>query len=192
MLRGRQPHRGGRRPNLPKHDADRQQPVSIGEVLSPFGVRGELKVLPLTDSVERLLALQEVRIRMPDQTERTARVERARIHKNALLLKIEGCNSIDEAEAYRGAFLVVALEERAILPPDTFYVDDILGLRVVTDDGREIGTIREVLHGPANDVYDTGQYLIPALKQVVVSVDLANRVMVVHPMPGMLDDADEV
>lgn len=161
--------------------------VSIGRVVSPFGNKGELKVLPLTDFPNRFLSMGEVRLSLPDGTERTAAVEGARFHKAFLLLKIEGCDTISEAEALRDAHIVVPAEKRMPLPQDTYYVDDIVGLRVVTEDGRDVGVVREVLQGPANDVYDTGTCLIPALKQVVVKVDLDAGVMVIRPMPGMLD-----
>jgi len=161
--------------------------VAIGRIVSPFGNKGELKVLPLTDFPERFLSMKRVRLSLPDGTERTASVAGTRWHKAFLLLKIEGCDTISDAEALRDAHIVVSSEERVSLPQDSYYVDDIVGLRVLTEDGRDVGVIREVLQGPANDVYDTGRHLIPALKQVVVKVDLEAGVMVIRPMPGMLE-----
>ncbi|MGQ9523657.1 MAG: ribosome maturation factor RimM [Armatimonadota bacterium] len=161
--------------------------VVIGKVVSPFGNKGELKVLPLTDFPDRFLRMEQVRLSLPDGTERTAATVGARLHNGFVLLKIEGCATISDAEALRDAHIVVPAEERMPLPQDSYYVDDIVGLRVITEDGTDVGVIRDVYQGPANDAYDTGRYLIPALKQVVLKVDLRAGIMVIRPIPGMLD-----
>jgi|YNPNPStandDraft_1061719.scaffolds.fasta_scaffold11611_7 16S rRNA processing protein RimM len=166
------------------------RPVAIGRVVSPFGNKGELKVMPLTDFPERLLCLKQACFLFPDGSERRESVDRVREHKGFFLVKLNGCDTISDAERFRDAHLVIPREDRTPLPEDTYYVDDIIGLRVVTEDGRDLGRIRQVYTGPANDVYDTGRVLIPALKSVVVKVDLAQKVMVIRPLPGMLDTED--
>jgi 16S rRNA processing protein RimM len=103
------------------------------------------------------------------------------------LLKLEGVDTRDAAEQLRGVDIVIDESELRDLGPDRYYVFEIVGLRVVTEDGREQGIITEVLQGGANDVYVTSTGLcIPALKTVVVRVDLERQLMTIRPMPGML------
>ena len=165
--------------------------VTVGEVVGPFGHRGEIKVYPYTDFPERLVDLQVAVLRDPrGGPDRRYPVLRARLHKNIAVMQLEGVSTMDDAEALRGRHLVVPPAERYPLPGGTFYVDDLIGLRVRTEAGREVGTIRQVLKGPANDVYDLGDHLIPAVREVVRRVDLDEGVMVIHPIPGLLDEPE--
>ena len=184
---------------LPEEGAGEERPsgepsaewVTIGEVVGPFGHKGEIKVYPYTDFPERFTSLKSALLRLPDGVERKYQVRRARQHKNIIVMALYGVMSMDDAEALRGSTFVVPPEERHPLPDDqTFYVDDLVGLRVQTEDGEPLGTIRQVLKSPANDVYDLGHLLIPAIKDVVVRVDLTAGLMVIRPIPGLLDEPE--
>jgi 16S rRNA processing protein RimM len=162
----------------------------IGEIVGPFGHRGEIKVYPLTDFPGRLLELKSLRLRNKNGQETHWEVRRSRQHKNVIVMQLNDVETMNDAEDLRGLEIVILPEERVELPKDTYFVDDLLGLRVKTDDGRDLGTIKNVLKNPANDVYDLGNLLIPAIKDVVVSVDIQNGVMVIHPIPGLLDEPE--
>ena len=153
--------------------------VVIGTVTAPFGLRGEVKVRPETDYPERFYDLDEVGLRSPDGRSERLKVESVRFHKKAALVKFKGFDDIDAADKLRGWDLVVPESETVDLPEDEFFIHDIVGLRVYTVDGRELGEITEVVRGPANDAYVVGETLIPALKSVVREVDIAGRRMVV-------------
>lgn len=169
---------------MPDNDTD----ILIGKIVAPFGVRGEVKLVAHTDFPERMAAGREITIKTSDGQRKVMRIERSDPNKGGYTVKFPGVDTRNDAEALRGAEVVIDESELAGLPEDAFYVFDLMGLRVVTDDGREQGEITEILQGGANDVYVTSTGLcIPALKWVVVKVDLENKVMTIHPVPGLLD-----
>lgn len=166
-----------------------QQYIVIGRIVGPFGICGEVKVVVLTDFPERFDARGIVKIRTQDGKSRSVRISRSRQHRGGLLLKLDGVSTRTEAEALRDAEIVIAPEELGELAEGSFYVFDLVGLKVVSEDGRECGEVTEVLQAGANDVYVTSTGLcIPALKDVVAKVDLERGEMIIRPVPGLLPD----
>ena len=169
---------------MPRSERD----IVIGKIVAPIGIRGELKVLALTDFPARFEAGNELRLRPLTGEHRPVKIESQRPHKGGFVMKLAGVDARDDAEALRGSEFVIDESELAKLPPGEFYVFDIIGLKVVTDDGRECGEVTEVVQSGANDVYVTSTGLcIPALKDVVAEVDLVRGEMVIRPVPGLLD-----
>lgn len=162
--------------------------VTIGTVVAPFGISGEVKVRIETDFPERFESLEEVWLKPRTGQGRMVRVQAVRFHQNGALVKLEACDDRNSAEELRGAELRIARAELRELEADRFYVHDILGLDVYTTDGEHLGPVTEVLRGRANDVYVTPRALIPALKQVVRKIDLAARTMVVEPIEGLVEN----
>lgn len=162
--------------------------VQIGQILGAHGLRGEVKVASLSDIPGRFATLSEVAVR----TARTMTVRRVlgarETGPGTWLLRLEGIGDRTTAEALRGAALLVREVDSPSLPPDVYYIHQLIGLRVVTTDGREVGTISEVIETGANDVYVTENALIPAIPQVVQAVDLEGGTMLIEPMPGLLGD----
>lgn len=164
----------------------RGREIVTGRIVGPFGIRGEVKVIPTTDFPDRFEVGTEVTLSL-EGGHKTFRIQRSRFHRSGFLLKLEGIDTRDAAEQLRGVDIVIDESELRDLGPDRYYIFEIVGLRVVTEDGREQGIITEVLQGGANDVYVTSTGLcIPALKTVVVRVDLEHQLMTIRPMPGML------
>lgn len=161
----------------------------VGRIVGPFGRVGEVKLLPLTDFPERLGAYPSLLLHFAGGRTERRRVERARPHKGVILLKFEGCSSIDDAEALRGAEVRIEGAHAGPLPDGHHYVHDLIGLAVVTPEGEQLGEISEVLRGPANDVYVAGKYLIPATHDAVASIDMAGRRLVVRSREFL--EADE-
>lgn len=165
--------------------------VAIGEVSAPHGVRGEVRVVPLTDFPERFRRLERVFVRRPRQAEPEERtVERTRFHKGFVIVKFEGVDDRNEAETLRRALLQVAPEDVHPLPEGQYYVFDIVGLHVFDEDGREIGVVKDVLFTGANDVYivrksDGSELLLPAVKDVVRRIDVDAGRMEVRLLPGL-------
>jgi 16S rRNA processing protein RimM len=166
---------------------DGQKRIIIGEIVAPHGVRGEVRVLLLSDFPDRFLDLERVRVRDRAGREQIYPLESARPHQRHWLLKLTGCDTREDAEALRGAVLVVRPAEQPPLPPDEYYVHEIVGLRIVTTAGEEIGVVEEVLFTGGNDVYVTARGLIPATSEVVQKIDVPSGVIVIEPLPGMLD-----
>lgn len=148
---------------------------------------GEVSVQPLTEVGARFEPGSVLRL----EDDRTLTVERSRPHRHRLLVKFEGIEDRDAADALRGLVLLVGSDE---VPPieeaDRFWIHQVVGLEVVTEEGRSLGRIREVQGNPANDLWVTeGGHLIPAVREVVVGVDLAEGRVTVRVMPGLLEGA---
>jgi 16S rRNA processing protein RimM len=164
--------------------------ATIGQVVALFGIRGELKVRLLTDIPGRFQQLEAINIGLDH---RRYLIERVRPYKGEMIvLKLAGIDDTTAAEPLRRLDLCIPLSHLAKLPSDSYYQHDILGLRVHTLDGRELGPIVEIIETGSNDVYaikgqDGKQVLIPALKSVVKQIDLMRHTMYIDPLPGLLE-----
>ncbi len=160
--------------------------MAVARVLSPHGVRGELKCAVLTDFPRRFAST--ARVYLGPQHQPFA-VQRARLQGRFVLLKLEGLESRDDADRWRNAVVQVPTSERVRLPRGHYFWDDIIGLEVRDEDGTRLGRVRDILQTGANDVYvvDTGpgELLIPAIKDVVKRIDPAKGEMTVRLLEGM-------
>lgn len=160
----------------------------IGEVTKPHGVRGEVRVMPLTDRPERFSWLQEVFL--DENGASRAVVETARLHQGFVLLKLQGIDDRDAAETLRGKMLAIPADQAIPLAEDEYYLRDLLGVAVVTEDGEPLGEIIDVIETGANNVFvaqgPRGEILIPDIPDVVLEIDLENGRMSVRPLPGLL------
>ena len=155
----------------------------IGRVVAPFGTKGEVRVRPETDFPERFGKLEKVCLELPGGEERVVSVRRARLTPKGVLVWFEDCSDRQAAESLRGAWLKVRPGMAVPLPEGSYYLHEIMGLRVVTEDGRDLGEITEVIRSPAHDVYVTGSTMIPAVRQVVREIDVPHGRMVVALPP---------
>jgi 16S rRNA processing protein RimM len=168
--------------------------ATIGKVVAPFGVRGELKVRLLTDIPNRFAELDAVYVG-PNHTRYL--IQRVRPYKGEMIvLKLEGIDDANAAEPLRNQDLQIPLNELAKLPPNSYYQHDILGLHVFTLDRRHLGKVVDILITGGNDVYvvktpDGSQVLIPAIKDVIKEIDLIRHAMCIDPLPGLLDNVNE-
>ncbi|MCX8052580.1 MAG: ribosome maturation factor RimM [Armatimonadetes bacterium] len=162
--------------------------IIVGRVVGAFGIRGEVKVIPTTDFPDRFDAGCEIVLRLPSG-HKTCRIQNSRPHKGGFVLKLEGIETRNGAEELRNIDIIVGESELRQLEEGRFYVFDIIGLKVSTEDGREQGVVTEVLQGGANDVYVTSTGLcIPALRDVVSKVDIERGEMIIRAVPGLLPD----
>jgi 16S rRNA processing protein RimM len=169
-----------------------KQYLECGKILSTHGINGELRVQPWCDSPQELAQLGRLYL---DAGQTPLEVTGARVHKNMVLLSVKGVDSIDGAAALRGRVIYL---DRADMPlqEGEYFIQDLLGIEVVdADDGRVYGRLTEVSQTGANDVYhiafdDGSVRLIPAIDQVVISTDLAERRMTIRPLKGLFDDED--
>jgi 16S rRNA processing protein RimM len=165
--------------------------LSVGQVLRPHGVRGELRVEISTDYPERLARHTHFFLahpRSPAAVRRYA-VEGLRFHKEALLLKLKGCDDRDGAEQLRGMLVQISIEDAVPLEDGEYYLFQLVGVRVETESGESLGQVADVIETGANDVYvvrgPRGEILIPAIDEVVLELDLESQRMVVVLLPGM-------
>ena len=162
-----------------------EQFLAVGRVARAHGVRGEVAVHPLTEVESRFTPGSLLRL----EDGRTLTIETSRPHGPRLLVKFEEVADRDDADGLRGSVLLVSASEApAIEERDRFWVHQVVGLEVVTEDGRSLGRVREVQANPANDLWVTEDgALIPAVRQVVVAVDLAGRRVTIRDLPGLLE-----
>ncbi|KUK32042.1 MAG: Ribosome maturation factor RimM [Thermoanaerobacterales bacterium 50_218] len=171
-----------------------EQLITIGEVVTSHGCRGEMKVHPFTDFPRRFLQMKEVFLRLPGGALVKKKVQRARLHRDRVILKLEGIDAPEEVRKIRGALLQVTSEELWPLPEGHYYIFQIVGLSVYTETGDYLGKVSDVLTTGSNDVYVVKRpegkkdCLVPAIKDVVKKIDLENQVMVIHPLPGLIDE----
>jgi len=151
----------------------------IGRVTGPFGTRGEVRVRAETDFPERFRELGDVCLELPDGEERMVRVDGARLTAKGILVKLRGYEDRDSVEGLRRALLKVKPSMAAPLPEGSYWVHEIIGLRAITEEGRDLGEITEVLRSPANDVYVTESAMIPAVREVVREIDVEKGRMIV-------------
>ncbi|WP_454053500.1 ribosome maturation factor RimM [Clostridium sp. Marseille-Q7071] len=154
--------------------------MSIGQITKPHGVRGEVKVFSLADSLEEFTVLKKVYI---DGVERE--ITSCKLQSDRAILKIEGIDSMDEAEKYRNKYLKIHREDAKELPEDSYYIADLIDCKVFDTEGEELGTIYDVIETGSNDVYwvkGEKEVLIPALKDIVVKVDIENNEITIKPI----------
>ena len=164
--------------------------LQVGVISSTHGVRGEVKVFPTTDDVKRFKKLKKV-ILDTGREHLPLEVESVKFFKQFAIVKFKGIDNINDIEKYKGKSLLVDREHAVKLKKDEYFIADMIGLRVITDDGEEFGTLKDVLETGANDVYiidsvKHGEVLIPAIKQCVLDVDIENNKMVIHLMEGLV------
>ena len=160
-------------------------------ISSTHGVKGEVKVFPTTDDPARFKSLKKVMLDT-GREHMDLEIQGVKFFKNMVILKFKGFDSIDEIEKYKGKDLLISRDQAVKLGPDENFIIDLIGLRVVTEDGAEFGTLTDVIKTGANDVYEvrTGEgkdVLLPAIKECVLGVDLEEGIITVHIMDGLLD-----
>lgn len=168
-----------------------EQMLRVGVITSTHGVRGEVKVFPTTDDVRRFRKLKEV-ILDTGKEQKALEIEHVKFFKNMVILKFKGFDNINDVEVYKGKDLLVTRENAVELGPDENFIVDLIGLLVVTDEGEELGRLKDVMQTGANDVYvvemkNGRELLLPAIKQCVLDVDLEQQKITVHMMDGLLD-----
>ncbi len=165
--------------------------ITIGKILGPVGLRGEVKVFALTDFPNRFDRLTEVIVETRDGQHQAIRIGRVRYGPRYVYATFSGLTSIEKVDFLRGAFIQIPEEDRLPLPEGSYYQSELIGLDVYLEDGSSIGTLEEIYETGSNDIYAvrSGKHevLIPALRKFVTSVDLEQKRMVITPVKGLID-----
>lgn len=166
-----------------------QEYFEVGQIVNTFGVKGLLKVKPFTDEIERFEELKKVYICKKNEM-KEVEIEEVKYHKQMVLLKIKDIDDMTEAEKYKGLFLKIHRKDAKKLPKDTYFIADILGLPVYTEEGELLGKVDDIFPTGSNDVYvvkdEMGkQILLPSIPEVLKEIDLENEKIIVHLIEGL-------
>lgn len=149
--------------------------LAVGEIVRPQGVRGELKVKPLTDDPDRFFDLS--RVRVGDDAEQ--RLHCLRVNGGFVYIRLENVYSREAAEALRGTLLYVRRSDAVALPPDTDFICDLIGCVATDTEGKAHGVLVDILQPGGADVYvfrsDAGDLMVPALKKTMLKVDVSQK-----------------
>lgn len=167
-----------------------KQFLETGKITGTHGLKGEVRVQPWADSPEFLAEFDELYL---DKGAKKIEITAARVHKNMLIMKIRGVDSIDDADRLRDKVLYMNRDD-VELEEGAYFIQDLIGLRVLDDDtGEHIGQLDDVSETGANDVYhiktgDGKVYLIPAIPDVVKEISLEEGTMRIFKMKGLFDE----
>ncbi len=164
--------------------------LQVGVIANTHGIRGEVKVFPTTDDPARFKKLKQVFLDTGNGY-LEMKIEGVKFFKQFVILKFKGFDNINEIEKYKKRPLLVDREHAVRLKKDEYFIADLIGLTVYTEDGKLLGTLTDVLQTGANDVYivemeDKKEVLIPAIGECILEVDLEGRKMQVHLLKGLL------
>ncbi|MFZ1978657.1 MAG: ribosome maturation factor RimM [Bacteroidota bacterium] len=165
--------------------------IAIGKIAKPVGIRGELKIIPLTDDLNRFLNLRTVMTGTAAEQAVERLIVRVRISAQHIVAALEGVSSVEEAEVLRNDFVFIPEEQKKLPGKGRYLIDRIIGCAVAGEDGASIGILTDVLKLPANDVWvvrsGEKEFLIPAVKEFVESVDEERKRIVIHVIKGLLE-----
>lgn len=167
------------------------QELQVGVITQTHGIRGEVKVFPTTDDAARFKKLKEV-ILDTGKERLNMEIESVKFFKQYVIVKFKGYDSINDVEKYKNGKLLVTREKAVKLTKNEYFIADLIGLQVVTDEGAPFGVLKDVLTTGANDVYvvtrtDQSEVLLPAIKECIRNIDMEQGSMTVHIMDGLLD-----
>jgi len=165
--------------------------VAVGKISGAVGLRGEVRVTRWSDSPERFRLLKKVRIGRDSEESREFAVEGVRFVGQHAVLKLVGVGTRSAAETMNGQLILIPGSEVVQPPQGSYFIDDVLGMSVVTEEGKRVGVVSEILRLPSNDLWqvDSGSTLIsiPAVKEFIRKVDLSTRTVVIREVEGLLD-----
>ena len=164
--------------------------LEIGQIVNTFGIKGMVKVKPFTDDIRRFDELKTVYVeKNSNQTE--YEIEEVKYHKDMVLIKLKGIDKVEQAEELRNAYLTVSRDSVEELEEGRYYIVDLLGLEIYTDEQVLLGTLEDIFNTGSNDIYvvkdkQGKQILLPAIQDVIKQIDIENKKIIVHLLPGLI------
>ena len=167
-----------------------QEIFEIGQIVNSYGIKGFVKVVPFTDDNTRFEELKTIYIEQGKKLIEFT-IEDVKYSKNLVLLKFKGIDNINDAISLKNCYLKINRENAAELEENSYYIVDLIGIEVYTDEDEFLGNLCDIFPTGSNDVYvvkngDGKQILLPAIKDVIKSVDIENKKMIVHLIPGLV------
>ena len=167
-----------------------QENLEIGQIVNIFGIKGFVKVNPFVDDISRYDDLEKVYVRRNKELKEMT-VEEVKYHKNMVLIKFKGIDRVEEAELLRNSYLEVDRENAIELEDGEYFIADLLGLNVYTEEGKVLGKLEDIFNTGSNDIYvvrteDGKQLLLPAISEVVKEINIEESKIVVHLLEGLI------
>ena len=164
--------------------------LEIGKIVNSYGIKGFFKVVPFTDDITRFDDLKTIYIEKNKKMEEKE-IEEVRYHKHLVLLKIKGIDDIGDTEQYKNCILKIDRKDAVELPEDTYFITDMIGIEVYTEENELLGTLIDIFPTGSNDVYvvkdELGkQILLPAIGDVIKDVNIEAKKMIVKLIPGLI------
>ena len=166
--------------------------LEIGQIVNSYGIKGFLKVVPYTDDMHRYSELKHIYIEKNKKLVKME-IEEVKYQNKLVLLKLKGIDSIEDTTQYKNCYIKIDREDAVALPEDSYFIVDLIGMEVFTENEELLGKLVDVFPTGSNDVYvvkdDLGkQILLPAIGDVIKFVDVQNKKMIVHLIEGLRDD----
>ena len=167
-----------------------QEMLEIGQIVNTFGVKGMVKIVPYTDDITRYDELKEIYV-VTKGKKTKYEIEEIKYHKNMVLAKLKGIDTMDSAEMLKQSSVQIERKDAIKLEKDTYFIVDLIGLKVVTDDNKELGNLIDIYNTGSNDIYvvkdELGkQVLLPAISEVIKKIDMENKTITVHLVKGLV------
>ena len=167
-----------------------QDYLEIGQIVNTFGIKGMVKVKPFTDDIRRFDDLEKVYIEN-NKSRKEYEIEEVKYHKEMVLIKFKGVETVEVAELLRNYYLKVKREDEPELEDGTFYIVDLLGLEVYSDEGKLLGKLEDIYNTGSNDIYvvkdELGkQLLLPAISDVIKDINIKDKKIIVHILNGLI------
>ena len=164
--------------------------LEIGQIVNTFGIKGMVKIKPFTDDINRFDKLEKVYIKNKDG-KKEYQIQEVKYHKNMVLMKLEGIDTLEQADILRQSYLLVNREDEEPLEEGVYYIVDLVGLEVYTDENVFLGNVDDIFNTGSNDIYVVKdgkgkQILLPGIPEVLKNVDLENGKITVHLIPGLM------
>ena len=164
--------------------------LEIGQIVNTFGIKGMVKIKPFTDNIKRFDKLKKVYIENKNGR-KEYEIEELKYHKEMVLIKFKGIETPEDANLLRESYLTVNRADEEPLEEGTYYIVDMIGLEVETEEGEKLGNLVDIFNTGSNDIYvvknELGkQILLPAIKDVIKKIDMEKRKMTVHLIPGLM------
>jgi 16S rRNA processing protein RimM len=165
--------------------------IAVGRIVRSIGIRGEVKIIPLTDDERRMEGVEVVFLGKDEVSVHSQRIESAHLTTRAWKVKFFGVDRIEAAEKLRGLFLFLPRKNEPRMKSGSFRIDDIIGCEMFTGVGRRVGQVSDVLVLPANDVWvvrdGEKEYLFPAVRALISKVDVEAKRIEVHELEGLFE-----
>lgn len=167
-----------------------QKRLEVGQIVNTFGVKGFVKIYPYVDDVRRFDDLKNVYVTIKKEVQ-VLEIEEVKYHKNMVLVKFKGIDDMDSAERLRNAYVEIDRKDAIPLEEGQYFIVDLLGLEVYSDDGNLLGKLNDIFNTGSNDVYEVKDelgktILLPGIPEVIKEVDLENEKIIVHILEGLI------
>lgn len=162
----------------------------VGKLINTHGIKGEVKIFPLTDNIGRFSDLKYAYL---GEDKILVTVDGVKYHKGIAILKFKEYNDINDVQIFKDSYVFVDDKNRVILPENHFFISDLLNCKVNDTKGNYIGIIKDVIQGNSNDVYVINndiinkEYMVPVVKEFVKDVNIKDRLIIIDPIEGMIE-----